>query len=91
MLPNSVSYCRAEPSKVLAAAPRPRKRGRFRVAISDRPPSPPWDLIKNDAPQTTSYNSPLFRDILIQAKDHGLGTVQRTYCVPDLTPHALSP
>ena len=25
------------------AAPRPRKKGRFRVAISDRPPSPPWD------------------------------------------------
>ena len=44
MLPNSVSYCRAKPSKVLAAAPRPREKGRFRVAISDRPPSPPWDL-----------------------------------------------
>ncbi len=44
MLPNSVSYCRAKPFKVLAAAPRPRKEGRFRVAISDRPPSPPWDL-----------------------------------------------
>ena len=29
MVPNSVSYCRAEPSKVLAAAPRPRKEGRF--------------------------------------------------------------
>ena len=43
MVPNSVSYCRAEPSKVLAAAPRPRKKGRFRVAISDRSPSPPWD------------------------------------------------
>ena len=43
MVPNSVSYCRAEPSKVPAAAPRPRKKGRFRVAISDRPPSPPWD------------------------------------------------
>ena len=26
MLPNSVSHCRAEPFKVLAAAPRPRKR-----------------------------------------------------------------
>ena len=26
MLPNSVSYCRAEPSSVLAAAPRPRKK-----------------------------------------------------------------
>ena len=26
-----------------AAAPRPRKNGRFRVAISDRPPCPPWD------------------------------------------------
>ena len=26
-----------------AAAPRPRKKGRFRVAISDRPPGPPWD------------------------------------------------
>ena len=26
MLPNSVSYCRAKPLKVLAAAPRPRKR-----------------------------------------------------------------
>ena len=25
-----------------------------------------------------------------QAKDHGLGTVQRSY-VPDLTPHTLSP
>ena len=36
--------CRAKPFKVLAAAPRPRKKGRFRVAISDRPPSPPWDL-----------------------------------------------
>ena len=36
MVPNSVSYCRAEPFKVLAAAPRPRKKGRFRVAISDR-------------------------------------------------------
>ena len=35
--------CRAEPSKVPAAAPRPRKKGRFRIAISDRPPSPPWD------------------------------------------------
>ena len=35
---------RAEPFKASAAAPRPRKRGRFRVAISDRPPSPPWDL-----------------------------------------------
>ena len=35
--------CRAEPFKASAAAPRPRKRGRFRVAISDRPPSPPWD------------------------------------------------
>ena len=44
MVPNSVSYCRAKPFKVLAAAPRPRKEGRFRVAISDRPPSPPWDL-----------------------------------------------
>ena len=33
--------CRAKPSKVLAAAPRPREKGRFRVAISDRPPSPP--------------------------------------------------
>ena len=47
MLPNSVSYCRAKPFKVLAAAPRPREKGRFRrfrVAISDRPPSPPWDL-----------------------------------------------
>ena len=31
MLPNSVSYCRAEPFKVPAAAPRPRKKGRFRV------------------------------------------------------------
>jgi hypothetical protein len=41
MLPNSVSYCRAKPFKVLAAAPRPREKGRFRVAISDRPPSPP--------------------------------------------------
>ena len=40
MLPNSVSYCRAKPFKVLAAAPRPREKGRFRVAISDRPPSP---------------------------------------------------
>ena len=27
----------------IVAAPRPRKKGRFRVAISDRPPSPPWD------------------------------------------------
>ena len=44
MLPNSVSYCRAKPFKVSAAAPRPREKGRFRVAISDRPPSPPWDL-----------------------------------------------
>ena len=44
MLPNSVSCCRAKPFKVLAAAPRPREKGRFRVAISDRPPSPPWDL-----------------------------------------------
>ena len=35
--------CRAKPFKVLAAAPRPRKKGRFRVAISDRPPSPPKD------------------------------------------------
>ena len=35
--------CRAEPFKVPATAPRPRKKGRFRVAISDRPPSPPWD------------------------------------------------
>ena len=43
MLPNSVSYCRATPFKVSAAAPRPRKKGRFRVTISDRPPSPPWD------------------------------------------------
>ena len=34
MLPNSVSYCRAEPSKVSAAAPRPRKRGRFRVHVA---------------------------------------------------------
>ena len=33
MLPNSVSYCRAKPFKVLAAAPRPREKGRFRVAI----------------------------------------------------------
>ena len=46
MLPNSVSYCRAELFKVSAAAPRPRKRGRLRVAISDRPPSPPWDPLK---------------------------------------------
>ena len=29
MLPNSVSYCRAKPFKVLAAAPRPREKGRF--------------------------------------------------------------
>ena len=28
--------CRAKPFKVLAVAPRPRKKGRFRVAISDR-------------------------------------------------------
>ena len=42
MLPNSVSCCRAEPFKASAAAPRPRKKGRFGVAISDRPPSP-WD------------------------------------------------
>ena len=27
MLPNSVSYCRAKPFKVSAAAPRPRKKG----------------------------------------------------------------
>ena len=44
MVPNSVSYCRAKPFKVLAAAPRPREKGRFRVAILDRPPSPSWDL-----------------------------------------------
>ena len=44
MLPNSVSYRHAKPFKVLAAAPRPREKGRFRVAISDRPPSPSWDL-----------------------------------------------
>ena len=37
-IPNSVSYCRAEPFRVSAAAPRPRKKGRFRVAISDRLP-----------------------------------------------------
>ena len=43
MLPNSVFYCRAKPFKVLAAAPRPREKGRFRVAISDRPPSPPLE------------------------------------------------
>ena len=44
MVPNSVSHCRAEPFKVLASgsAPSPQK-GRPRVAISDRPPSPPWD------------------------------------------------
>ena len=36
--------CRAKPLKVLAAAPRPREKGRFRVAILDRPPSPSWDL-----------------------------------------------
>ena len=29
MVPNSVSYCRAKPFKVLAAAPRPREKGRF--------------------------------------------------------------
>ena len=33
MLPNSVSYCRAKPFKVLAAAPRPREKGRFTVAV----------------------------------------------------------
>ena len=27
MLPNSISYCRAKPFKVLAAAPRPREKG----------------------------------------------------------------
>jgi len=43
MVPNSVSYCRAKPFKVSAVAPRPRKKGRFRVAISDRPPRLPWD------------------------------------------------
>ena len=37
MLFRTVSYCRAKPFKVSAAAPRPRKKGRFRVAISDRP------------------------------------------------------
>ena len=35
--------CRAEPFKVSATAPRPRKKGRFGVAIADRHPSPPWD------------------------------------------------
>ena len=35
--------CRAEPFKASASAPRPRKGGQFRVAMSDRPPSPPWD------------------------------------------------
>ena len=38
--------CRAKPFKVLAAAPRPRKKGRFGVAISDRPPSPPRHVRK---------------------------------------------
>ena len=33
MLPNSVSCCRAKPFKVSAAAPRPREKGRFRVAM----------------------------------------------------------
>ena len=44
MVPNSVSHCRAKLFKVSAAAPRPRKKGRFRVAISDRPHGLPWDL-----------------------------------------------
>ena len=39
---SSVSYCRAEPFKVSAAAPRPRKKDRFGVAIADRPLRPPW-------------------------------------------------
>ena len=43
MLQNSVSYCRAKPLKASASAPRPRKKGRFGVAISERPPSPSWD------------------------------------------------
>ena len=38
MVPNSVSYYRAKPFKVSAAAPRPRKKGRFGVAILDRYP-----------------------------------------------------
>ena len=46
MVPNSVSHCRAEPFKVLAAAPRPCKRGRFRVAISDTPFEPLCDSIR---------------------------------------------
>ena len=37
MLPNSVSYCRAEPSKVLAAAPRPREKRPFLFIISQHP------------------------------------------------------
>ena len=32
-----MSYCRAEPSKVSAVAPRPRKRGRFQAHDSAGP------------------------------------------------------
>ena len=37
MVPNSVSYCRAEPFKVPAAAPRPRGRLRLHTGVTTTP------------------------------------------------------
>ena len=45
MVPNSMAQCVRSRSKCQRQRPDPgpRKKGPFRVAISDRPPSPPWD------------------------------------------------